>query len=106
MIGDASALQDSLNLVEAPVDTEVNAALAVFFLGLRQRCEGARNQRPDIALIVGRDTIQFVGDEGERNVIGAEVISQRLEQRTAESRVAGGVGREGWREIRAGQVAR
>ena len=40
--GDAPALGDALGLVERPVDAEVDAALAVLLLRLRERCEAAR----------------------------------------------------------------
>src|SRR5262245_30276846 len=38
----APALGDPLGLVECPVDTKVDAALAVLFLGLRERREAPR----------------------------------------------------------------
>ena len=34
-VGDFLALRDPLGLVEVPVNTQIDAALAVFFLGLR-----------------------------------------------------------------------
>ena len=36
VVGDVAALCDALDFVEPPMDTEVNAALAVFFFSLRQ----------------------------------------------------------------------
>src|SRR5262249_7449622 len=39
LVGDASALSDALRLVERPMNAEIDPALAVFFLGLRQRRE-------------------------------------------------------------------
>ena len=44
VVGDAPALRDALGLVERPVDAEIDAALAVLFLRLRQRCEAARQR--------------------------------------------------------------
>ena len=41
---DLPALRDPLALVERPVDAEVDAALAVFFLRLRERREAPRMQ--------------------------------------------------------------
>ena len=43
VVGHAPALRDALGLVERPVDAEVDAALAVLLLGLRERREAARH---------------------------------------------------------------
>ena len=103
VVGDAPALGDALGLVERPVDAEVDAALAVLLLGLRERAEAAREQRPHVALVVERHAVELVGHEGERDVVGAVEVAQRLEQRAAEAGVARGIGREGRREVRAGR---
>ena len=52
VVGDAAALGDALGLVERPVDAEVDAALAVLLLGLRERGEAAREERPHVAVVV------------------------------------------------------
>ena len=81
-VGHGAPLFDAPRAVEVPVDTEVDAAAAVFDLGLRQRRERARRQRPHLARVVARDAVELVGDEREGDGVGAIEPAQRLEQRT------------------------
>jgi hypothetical protein len=92
VIGDAPALGDALGLVEAPVDAEVDAALAVFLLSLRERVEGAQDERAHRAVVGAGDAVVFIRDEGETDTIGAVKTPQRLEERAAKARVARWVG--------------
>ena len=87
------------------MDAEVDAALAVFLFRLGQVGEGAGNERAGLALVVLGDAIVLIRDEGEFNLIGAEETAQRLEQRSAEGRVARGIRRERRGEVRADEIA-
>src|SRR4029077_9654724 len=98
------ALRDPLRLVEVPVDAEIDPALAVLLLGLRQRDEAARDQRADVPVVVERDAVPLVGDERERDGVGAVEAAEGLEECSAEPGMAGGVGGERRGEIRPGQV--
>ena len=88
------------------MDSEIDAALTVLFLSLRQTGKGTRQQRPGIALVVTRLAIQLVGRERERDAVGAIEVAQRLEERAAEDRMTRRVGGERRREVWALQVAR
>src|SRR5207302_2839070 len=101
----APALGDTLGLVEGPVDTEVDAALAVLFLGLGERREAAQDERAHVALVVSRHAVEFVRHEGEGDVVGPVEVAQDLEERGPESGMPGGIGREGRREVRPGEIA-
>src|SRR5713226_3000579 len=85
VVRDALAERDALGLVECPVDSEVDAALAVLLFGLRERGEAAREQRPDVALIVDRRAVELVGREREGDVVTAVEVAQGLEERAAEA---------------------
>src|ERR1700675_478804 len=85
VVGNAAALGDTFALVEGPVDAEIDPALAVLFLGFRQRPELARHQRSNVSLAVERHAVEFVGDKPESNVIAQIEAAQNLEQRAAES---------------------
>jgi len=87
MVGHAPPLGNAFALVEAPVNAEIDPALAVFFLGLRQRFETPRRQRPDVSVIVERHAVELVGDERERNRVRAEEVTQALEELSSECRV-------------------
>jgi hypothetical protein len=76
------------------MDAEVDAALAVFFLRLREGGETPRDKRAHIPLIVFRHTVEFVRDEGEWDAVGSIVVTQHLEERPAERGMAGGIGRK------------
>lgn len=43
VVGDVAALGDGCCLVELPMDSEINPALAVFFFGLGESGEAARH---------------------------------------------------------------
>src|SRR5882762_3851388 len=105
VVGHALALRDPLRLVEGPVDPEIDAALAVLFLGVRQRREAARHERADVALVVDRLAVELIRDEREGDAVGLVEVAQDLEEGAAEAGVAGGVRGEGWREVRSGEVA-
>src|ERR1700687_166143 len=105
VIGDAAALGDAFALIEAPVDTEIDPALPVLFLGLRQRSEPPRHQWADISFAVEGHAIELVGHEGEGNTVARVKSTQDLEQRAAESRVTRRIGGE-WRgEVGSCEVA-
>src|SRR5512147_2676090 len=91
------ALRDAFVLVEAPVDAEVDAALAVLFLRFGQRGETARPERTRVALVVLRDAVELVRYERERDVVGTVELAQHLEQRASEDGVPGRIRREGRR---------
>ena len=89
------ALGDSLGLVEGPVNTEIDSALAIFFFSLRERGETARQERAHIAIVAGRGSVELVRDERERNRIGTVEFSQDLKERAPEAGVPGRVCRKG-----------
>src|SRR5262245_19086195 len=95
-----------MHFIEAPVDAEVNAALAIFFHGLAEAVDGPRNQRARISILIFGDAVELVGDEGEGNIVGPVEILESSEQRPSEGGVAGRVCGEWRSEIRAGGVAR
>ena len=72
VICDVSTLRNALRLIERPMDAEVNPALAILFLGLRERREVARHVRANIAVVVLGDSVEFIRYKHERDVIGAE----------------------------------
>src|SRR2546422_7188637 len=102
VIRHATALGDRLRLVERPVDPEVDATLTVLLLGLGERREAARNERAHGSLVVLSHAVEFVGYEGERDVVGPVKIAQRLEEGAPEAGVPRRVGRERRGEVRGG----
>jgi hypothetical protein len=100
-----SALFDPFGLIKAPVDAEIDAALAVLFFGRCKRCEITQNYRAHITLIVPRHPVELVRNEAEGDRIGPVKSAQRLEESAPEGRVAGRIRREGRREIRPVGVA-
>src|SRR5262245_17538091 len=101
VVRDLPSLSNAFALVEGPVDPEVDAALAVLLLGLRQRAEDAWDQRAHVAVRVARHAVPLVRHEHERDVVAAVEAPQGLEERAAEARVSRWVGREGRREVDA-----
>src|SRR6267378_3274857 len=65
VVGHEAALRDSLGLVEQPVDAEIDAALTVFLLRLREGGEAAFHDRPYVAGVITRHAVEFVRDEGK-----------------------------------------
>src|SRR5207253_3419050 len=100
-----AALGDRLGFVERPVDAEINPALAVFFFRLRETCEAARHVGTHVAGVVFGHAVEFVGDKGERDVVGPEESSKRLEKRAAKAAVPGWIRWKRRSEIRTGEVA-
>src|SRR5207244_13279427 len=98
VVGDVAALGDGLGFVERPVDAEINPALAVFFFRLREMGEAARHVGTHVAGVVFGHAVEFVGDNGERDVVGPEKSSQRLKQCAAKAAVLGRIGST-WRGI-------
>ncbi len=96
VIGDASALCDTLSFVERPVNAEIDSALAVFFFRLGKRQEVTRHVRPDIAIVVFGNAIEFIRDECESDGVGPEESAEGLEERATEASVTGGIGGK-WR---------
>src|SRR6202040_2520084 len=105
VVGHAAPLGDTLALVEGPVNAEIDPALAILFLGFRQRPELPRQQRSHVSLAVERHTVEFVGDKREGNVVPEVEAAQNLEQRAAESSVTRRISGERRREVWPGQIA-
>ena len=95
VVGYAVSLLDPLGRVERPMDAEVDAALTVFFLCLREGGKTPRAKRAHIPLIVFRHTVEFVRDEGEWDAVGSIVVTQHLEERPTKPSMAGGIGGNG-----------
>jgi hypothetical protein len=79
VVGHAPALRDALALVEGPVDTEIDAALPIFFFSFRKRREAALHHRPHGSIVVLSHTIKLVRHERKLNAIGSIVLAQYLE---------------------------
>ena len=93
-VHDVAALLDPL-LARGPVDAEVDPALTVLVLGLREAGEAARLQLSrTLPLIVDGDAVELVRSEcRERDVVGAEDaarLSGAPPKRRAEIRQNGG----------------
>src|SRR4029453_14304768 len=76
VVGDAPALGDAQGLVVGPVDAQVDAALAVFLLGLGQRGKPPRDEQAPVALVVEGLAVELVGHERERDAIGPVDVPQ------------------------------
>src|SRR5262249_26208589 len=73
VVRDAAAHADALRLVENPVDAQVDPALSVFILSLRERREAPRQKRPHVAIVILGDPVELIGHKGESDMVGAEV---------------------------------
>src|SRR5262245_34224276 len=105
VIAHSPAQKNALGLVEGPVDAKVNSALAVLFFGLAKCRETTRKEWAYATIVVPRHSVEFVGYEGERDLVGPVKSTQRLKERAAESRMAGRIGRERRCEVRTLEVA-
>ena len=105
VVGDVAALGDGLGFVELPVDAEINPALAVFFFRLGEVRERARHVGTHVAGVVFGHAVEFVGDKGERDVVGPEKSAHRLEEGAAKSAVSGRIAWKWRSEIRSGEIA-
>ena len=105
VIGDAATKGDSFGLVEGPMNTKINPALAVLLLCLGKRLEAAGLERSWSAVVAVRHTVELVRYEHEWDFIRPVEVAQRLKERAAEPCMARGVGREWRREIRPCEVA-
>src|SRR5262245_5944794 len=88
------------------MNPEIDAALTIFFLGLGERGEAARNEWTHVRLVVARLSVKLVIHECERDAVGSVKVSQDLEEGASEP---GMPGRECWkgrREVRPHEVAR
>src|SRR6185295_17992001 len=81
---DPAALRNPLSLVERPMNAEIDSALAILLLRLRERGEMPRLQRPHITIRSARHAVELVRDKRERDVIAAVEPAEHLEQGTAE----------------------
>ena len=99
VVRDLSSLGDASRFVERPMNTEIDSALAVFFLGLRERREGPGEEGTDIAVCVSGNPVEFVGYERKANVVGSVKVSQSLEQSAAKPSVTGRISGERGRKI-------
>src|SRR5215471_9757456 len=105
VVGDDAALGDGRGLIELPVDAKINSALTVFLFRLGESGEAARHQWPHIAGVVFGHAVEFVGNKGERNIVGPEKSAHCLENRAAETAVPGWISGKRRSEIRAGEIA-
>src|SRR5215471_20988735 len=88
------------------MNTEINTALAILVLGLRQSRKTARPIRPNISIVIVRLPVEFVRNDRERDVIGAVKPAHDLEDRPSESGMTGRISGERRREVGASQIAR
>jgi len=95
VIGYASTLSDSGSLVEAPMNAEVNSALTIFFFGLREAGKTAGHVGANVAVVVFGDTIEFVGNERESDIICSVKTAKGFENRTSKPTVARWIRRKG-----------
>src|SRR5262249_5945828 len=61
---------------------------------------------PNVPVVIASLSIELVGDERERDIIGAIESPHDFEDRASESGVAGRIRWERWREVRAIEIAR
>src|SRR2546430_12456473 len=87
IISPPPAQGDALCLVEFPVDAEIDPALAVLFLSLRERREAAREERANVAVIAARGSVKLIRHKGESDFVGPVKSAQGLEESAAESGV-------------------
>src|SRR4051812_40549061 len=84
-VGHLVARAEAFVAVEGPVDAEVDPALGILELGLREAVEGARHDGPDLAVGAPGDAIELVGGEGKGDVVAAVEPGEDLERGGAES---------------------
>src|SRR5947207_15635204 len=72
------------------MNAEIDSALAVFFFRLGKRREVTRHVRPDIAIVVFGNAVEFIRDECESDGVGPEESAEGLEERATEASVTGG----------------
>src|SRR5262245_36116573 len=101
-MSDTSPEGDAFGLVVSPVDTQIDSALTVLLLGLRQILKTARHQRSNHSVIACSNTVELIRHESERNVVGAVEVSKNLKQRASESGVPRRIGWKRWCEVRPG----
>src|SRR5581483_5391377 len=104
VIADAPPLGDTLGFIERPMNAEIDAALAVLLLRLRERREVARHQRTYLALVVPRHAVQLIRNESEDDVVGAIEAPQNLEKRAAETGMSRRIRGKRWREVRSIEI--
>src|SRR5205823_11377477 len=85
VISHEAARRDRFCLVERPVDTEINSALPVFFLSLREVGKSTRPIWAHVSTIVTRDAVEFVRDKRKRDIVRAVEPAQGLKKSTAKS---------------------
>src|SRR5438094_9333867 len=78
------------------MNAEIDSALAVFFFRLGKREEVTRHVRPDIAIVVFGNAVEFIRDECESDGVGPEKSAESLEERATEASVTGRIGGK-WR---------
>ena len=105
VIADTPAQGYAFGLVEFPVDAEIDAALAVLFLGLGERGETAWKQGTDIASVVPSDSVEFVRNESKGDGVSAIEPAQGLEEGAAETGVARWIGWEWRSKVRSCEIA-
>src|SRR5260370_16156073 len=100
-----ATLGDAFGLIEGPMNAEINPALAILFFSLRQIRKTARSIRTDVSVIIASLPIEFVGNEGERDVIGAVETAHDLEECPSKSGMTRRVCGERRRKVPASEVA-
>src|SRR5262249_26532393 len=106
VVGNVGAALDALLLVEAPVNTKVNPALAVLLHRLAKAVIGAINNGAHLAVLVAGDALEFVRADGEVNIIAHVKVGEHLEQGNPKSGMARGIGGERRGEVGAVPVVR
>ncbi len=76
-VGDFAAGLDALHLVKAPMDSKVDATLAILLGGLAKTIKGSRYQWPRLTVLIDRDRVKLVRDNGEMDIIRAETLRRR-----------------------------
>ena len=100
VIAYAATKGDSLRFVKGPVNAKINSALTVLLLRLRQIRKTARPIRTDVSIVVAGLPVELVGNERERDVIGAIEAAHHFEERPSESGMTGRIRGERRRKIR------
>ena len=83
VVSDLPAHGDSRSLVEGPVNTEVDAALAVVLFRFGKAGESLRDKRTNITLVILGHAVPLVGREGECFGVRPVKTAQDFEKRAA-----------------------
>src|SRR5207302_7658593 len=101
IIGDRFALGETLDLVELPMNAEIDAALSVLFRCLAHAGELPSDDWPRLSVLIDGQPVEFIGRERKADIVGAVVVGDSPKSRRAETGMAGRVCWEWRSEVEA-----